>query len=61
MALLLSGNINLNPGPVTIHQIIDPKFEVFSNQGLHLIYLNINRLLHKINDYAILLNVSMLW
>ena len=50
MALLLSGNINLNPGPVTIHQINDPKFEVFNNKGLHLIYLNINRLLHKINE-----------
>ena len=29
MALLLSGDINLNPGPVTRHQLNDPKFEAF--------------------------------
>ena len=26
--LLLSGDINLNPGPATRHQLNDPKFEV---------------------------------
>ena len=37
MALLLSGDINLNPGPVTKHQLNNPKFEAFNNKGLHLI------------------------
>ena len=50
MALLLSGDINLNPGPVAILQLNDPKFEVFNNKGLHLIHLNINSLLPKIDE-----------
>ena len=47
MALLLSGDINLNPGPVARHQLNDPKFEVFNSKGLHLIHLNVNSLLPK--------------
>ena len=50
MALLLSGDINLNPGPVARHQLNDPKFEVFNNKGLHLIHLNVNSLLPKIDE-----------
>ena len=37
MALLLSVDINLNPGPVTRQQLNDPKFEDFNKKGLHLI------------------------
>ena len=48
-ASLLSGDINLNPGPVTRHQLKDPKFEAFNNKELHLIHLNINSLLPKID------------
>ena len=50
VTLLLSGNINLNPEPVTRHQLNDPKFEAFSNKELHLIHLNINSLLPKIDE-----------
>ena len=50
MALLLSGDNNLNPGPVTRHQLNDAKFEAFNNKGLHLIHLNINSLLPKIDE-----------
>ena len=50
MALLLSGDINLNPGPVTKHQLNNPKFEAFNNKGLHLIHLNVNSLLPKIDE-----------
>ena len=39
MAVLLSGDSKLNPGPVTRHQLKNPKFEAFSNKGLHLIDL----------------------
>ena len=49
MVLLFSGDINLNPGPVTRHQLNDPKFEAFNNKGLHLIRLNINSLLPEID------------
>ena len=49
MALLLSGDINLNPGPVARHQLNNPKFEAFNNKGLHLIHLNVNSLLPKID------------
>ena len=40
MTLLLPGDINLNPGPVTRHQLNGPKFEGFNNKDLHLIHLN---------------------
>ena len=50
MALLLSGDINLNPGPVARHQLNYPKFEVFNNKGLHLIHLNVNSLLPKTDE-----------
>ena len=50
MALLLSGDINLNPGPVARHQLSDPKFEIFNNKGLHLIHLHVNSLLPKIDE-----------
>ena len=50
MALLISGDINLNPGPVARHQLNDPKFEAFNNKGFHLIHLNINSLLPKIDE-----------
>ena len=34
MLLILSGDINLNPGPANRHQIKDHKFEVFTRKGL---------------------------
>ena len=50
MALVLSGDINLNRRPVTRYQLNDPKFEAFNNKGLHLIHLKINSLLPKIDE-----------
>ena len=50
MLLILSGDINLNPGPANRHQIKNHKFEVFTRKGLHFIHLNINSLLPKIDD-----------
>ena len=50
MALILSGDINLNPGPAARYQLNDPKFEAFNNKRFHLIYLNVNSLLPKIDE-----------
>ena len=50
MLLILSGDINLKPGPINLHQIKDRKFEVFTRKGLHFIHLNINILLPKIDE-----------
>ena len=50
IALILSGDINLNPGTVTRHQINDPKFEAFNSKRLHLIDLNIDSILPKIDE-----------
>ena len=50
MALLLPGDINLNRELVAINQLNDPKFEVFNNKELHLIHLNVNSLLPKIDE-----------
>ena len=47
MILILSGGIEINPGPVNRHQIKKENFEVFNNEGLHSMHLNINRLLDK--------------
>ena len=49
IALILSGDINLKLGPVTRHQINNPKFDAFNSKGLHLLNLNINSLLPKID------------
>ena len=50
MALLLSGDINLNPWPVARHQLNNPKFEIFNNKGLHFIHLTVNSLLPKLDE-----------
>ena len=48
--LILSGDIELNPGPVDRNQIKKGDFEVFNNKGLHFMHLNINGLLNKIDE-----------
>ena len=50
MLLILSGDINLNTGPVNRHQIKDHKFEEFTRKWLHFIHLNINSLLPKLDE-----------
>ena len=49
LLLILSGNVELNPGPN--HNIADSnQWDVFSKRGLHLLHLNINSLLPKIDE-----------
>ena len=51
MLLLLSGDISLNPGPFSNPQLFkEEEWRAFSNRGLHLIHLNINSLLPKIDE-----------
>ena len=50
MTLVLSRDINLNPGSFTRHQINDPRFEVFNSKGLRFIHLNINSFLPEIDE-----------
>ena len=45
MILILSGDIELNPGPVDRKQIIKEDFEIFNNKGIHFMHLNINFLI----------------
>ena len=50
MLLLLLGDISLNPGPFSNPQLFkEENWRAFSNRGLHLIHLNINSLLPKID------------
>ena len=51
IALILSSDINLNPGPVTRDKINDPKFEAFNSKGLHFIHLIISSILPKIDEF----------
>ena len=46
LILLLSGDINLNPGPTHISETSS----VFKKRGLHLVNLNINSLPSKIEE-----------
>ena len=46
LILLLSGDINLNPGPTQISKT----WSVFKKRGLHFVHLNINSLPYKIED-----------
>ena len=48
LILLLSGNINLNPGPT---QILGT-WLVFKKWGLHFVHLNINSLRSKIEEFT---------
>ena len=50
MILILSDDIELNPGLVDRNQIKKEDFEVFNNKGLHFMHLNINGLLNKIDE-----------
>ena len=48
MLLLLSGDIHPNPGPHETH--IGKMWEPFEKRGLHLLHININSLLSKIDE-----------
>ena len=49
--LLLSGNIELNPGPEqTIYD--DPQLDCFKEKGLHFLHLNCNSVLPKIEEIS---------
>ena len=51
LLLLLSGDINLNPGPFHNLQPLDhDKWNIFKHRGLHFLHLNINSLLPKIDE-----------
>ena len=45
--LLLSGDISLNPGPATLK---NHSWDIFKKRGLHIIHLNVNSLLPKIDE-----------
>ena len=50
MILILSRNIELNPGLANRYQIKTESFEFFNNKGLRFMHLNIFSLLNKIDE-----------
>ena len=50
--LLLSGDINLNPGPKHSVEIANDTWQPFKRRGLHLLHININSLLPKIDELS---------
>ena len=49
--MILSGDITSNPGLVCKHQILNTtEWDIFKTKGLHLMHLNINSLLPKIDE-----------
>ena len=50
--LIPSGGISLNPGPVYISQLsYSNVWNAFKTKGIHRIYLNVNSLLPKIDEF----------
>ena len=55
----VAGDINLNSGPKNNLQPLNSnKWNVFKSKGLHLIHLNINSLLSKIDELRYIANSS---
>ena len=59
LILLLSGDINLNPGPVYNHHPPNLKqWDIIKIKGLHLLHLNGNSLLPKIDELRYIAKLS---
>ena len=56
--LLLLGDINLHPGPSQILPNISNIWDPFDHRGLHLLHLNVNSLLNKIDELRYISKVS---
>ena len=50
LLFLLSGDISLNPGPFSNPRLFKEEWRAFSNRAPHLIHLNINSLMSKIDE-----------
>ena len=51
LLIILLGDISLNSEPVCKHQILNAtEWDIFKTKGLHLMHLNINSLLPKIDE-----------
>ena len=59
LLIILSGDISLNPRRVCKHQILNTtKWDIFKTKGLHLMHLNINCLLPKIDELSHMARLS---
>ena len=59
IVLILSADISLNPGPIYNNDSLDPnEWDVFKLKGIHLIHLNINSLLSKIEEICYIAECS---
>ena len=57
LLILLSGDISLNPRPNHQHKLqYLNKWNIFKSRGLHFIYLDINSLLPKVEEFRIIAN-----
>ena len=59
LLLLLSGDINLNPGPINgSQQYNNDQWAVFKKIGLHFVHISINHLLAKVDDLLYIAKLS---
>ena len=59
MILILSGDISLNPGPVSNHHLPNLKeWDKFKIKGVHLPHLKVNSLLPKIDEFRYIAKLS---
>ena len=61
--VLLSGDVNLNPGPTfpsngSTHVTSNDIWRPFSNKGMHLLHLNVNSLLNKVDEVRHIASIS---
>ena len=58
IVLILSGDLELNPGHVDRHQMEKENSEVFNNKKLHFMHLKINILFNKIDKLRYIASIS---
>ena len=58
LLLLLSGDINLNPGPDQIFIDFNDTYNPFKHRGLHFLHLNINSLVPKVDELRVIAKIS---
>ena len=59
MILILSGDISLNPWPVSNHHLPNLKeWDKFKIKGVHLLHLKVNSLLPKIDEFRYIAKLS---
>ena len=56
--ILLSADVNLNPGPTQFKSVSNNVWDPFKSRGMHLLHLNVNSLINKIDEIRYIAKAS---